>query len=57
MAASNLDLFSHLGDKMAAVSANKAPFLHVVIQFILKDRKRLLQVGQVINVLCRGIFP
>ena len=55
VAAAKINLFGHHGDKVPAGGANESPFPHLVI--MLKDRKAVLQVGQVIEVLFRGVSP
>jgi hypothetical protein len=42
---------------MAAGSADKPPLPEVLILFMLEERGPLVQIGQVINVFLRRIFP
>jgi hypothetical protein len=43
------NLFRDRGDKMAAESASESPLLEIVVLCMLKERRPLLQVGQVIH--------
>jgi len=52
----HISLFRHLGDKMAAGNANKSPLMEVVILFMLEERRPPLQVGQVVQILLKGVF-
>jgi len=54
--ATNIHLLRYRGDEMAAGSTNEPPFPEVLILFVLKERRPLLQVGQVIYALFRGVF-
>jgi hypothetical protein len=57
VAAANVNLFRHPGDRMAAGGANESPFIQALTVLTPKERRLAAEVVQVIHVLSGGIGP